>query len=199
MKNHQFIHLKRLKDKDTAEHSRFYLSMAWALPFLFCVGVIYGYLLGGIQGVIIGIIICTILSVIASLVTMFVSHKLGEFASFLYRGPKPNWSIQEQFEGALNQVRYHKMNKRFDQALMKVEEILAKAPYFSDALLLKASILWDGFDEPIEAKRCLEAILKTTQKPDPFHPWASTLYADIVKEEKKRLKLKQEDSKLKEH
>ena len=42
--------------------------------------------------------------------------------------------------------------QRFDQAILKVDAVLAKAPGYADALFLKASILWEGFNEPIEAK-----------------------------------------------
>jgi tetratricopeptide (TPR) repeat protein len=187
MEKHKLIKLKPLKDKDTVVLSQFLKAFSWALPFLFIIGTIYGYLLGGTRGTIIGILIGSILSVVAAFITILISDKFGETAGFLYRGPKANWSIKEQLEGLLNQVRYHKMNKRFDQALLKVEEVLVKDPNLPEALLLKASVLWEGLNNPIEAKRCLEHILKITLKTDNYHLWASTFYSDIVKEEKKRL------------
>jgi len=189
---------KHLKDIDAVTLSLFLKGLSWALPFLSLLGVIYGYKLDGVRGAFIGFFLCAVASVIASLLTMFISNKLGEFAGFLYKGPKANWSVKERFEGDLNQARYHKMNKRFDQALLKLEEVLAKAPVFADALLLKAGILWEAFDESIEAKRCLETILQTTSENDNFHTWASTLYAEIVLEEKKRLEEKQDNSRHKE-
>jgi len=192
MKKNKLFKLKPLKDIDSVARTLFLKGLSWALPFLFIIGLIYGSLLDGLRGAIIGISLGIILSIAASLITMLISHKFGEFAGFLYKGPKANWSIKEQFEGTLNQVRYHKMNKRFDQALLKVDEVLTKAPDFPDALLLKASILREGFDNLIEAKRCLETIIKTTPNTDNYYLWASTMYADIVTEEKKRLDEKQE-------
>jgi len=187
MNQDKLIKLKPLKDIDSVAWALFLKGLSWALPFLGLLGLLYGYKFGGILGALVGLVICAIVSVAASLITMLIANKFGELAEFLYRGPKANWSIQEQFEGALNQVRYHKRNRRFNLALIKVDEVLAKAPHFADALLLKANILWEGFNEPIETKRCLETIIKTTPESDSFHLWATTLYADIVKEEKKRL------------
>jgi len=192
MKTDKPFKLKPLKDKDTVALSLFLKSLSWALPSLCLLGLIYGFKRGGSKGAVIGFFLCAFLSVGASLLTLFISDKFGDLAGFLYKGPKANWSIKERLEGSLNQVRYHKMNQRFPRALLKIEEVLAKDPNFSDALLLKAQILWEGFDEAIEAKRCLETIIKTTPKTDNHYQWASTFYADIVKEEKKRLDEKQE-------
>jgi len=187
MKKDKFNKPKRLKDVDSVTVSLFLTGLSWVLPFLCILGFICGKQLGGKGGAFIGIILGALASVIASLLIMFISDKFGGVAAFIYKGPKANWSIKEQLEGDLNQVRYHKMNKRFGQALLKVDEVLTKAPEHLDALYLKASILWEGFNEPIEAKRHLKTILKTTSKNDNYHIWAYTLYEKIVKEEKKRL------------
>lgn len=45
-------------------------------------------------------------------------------------------------------------------------------------------LLWEDFNKPIEAKLHLDTILKTTSKTDNYHVWASTLYSNIVAEEK---------------
>lgn len=178
---------KRRKNVDSVTVSLFLKGLAWALPFLCLLGLVYEQQLGGKGGAFVGLILGVVASVVASLLTMFVSGKFGGFFAFIYRGPKANWSIKEQLKGDLDQVRYHKMNKRYDQALLKVDEVLAKAPDYVDALYLKAGILWEGFNEPFEAKRHLGIILKKTPKTENCYNWASILYENIVKEEKKRL------------
>lgn len=187
MKKVKFNKPKRQKDVDSVTVSLFLKCLLWVLPFLCILGFIIGKHLGGKGGAFIGVILGAFASIIASLLIMFISDKSGGVAAFIYKGPKANWSIKEQLEGDLNQVRNHKMNKRFDQALLKVNEVLTKAPEYSDALYLKACILWEGFNEPIEAKLHLKTILKTTSKTDNYHIWASTLYENIVQEEIKRL------------
>ncbi|MBW2182072.1 MAG: hypothetical protein JRG81_17135 [Deltaproteobacteria bacterium] len=192
MKQNSVKKFKPIKDQDTVARTQFILALVRVLVPLGLVGFIYGYVLGGNWGSLIGFLLGAILSVPASLLVMIISDRAGTVAGALYRGPKANWAIRDQLEGVLNQVRYHKMQNNFDLAFLKVEEVLAKDPKFPDALLLKTQILWEGFDDAIEAKRCLETIITTTPKTDKYHLWASTLYADIVTAEKKRLEEKQE-------
>jgi hypothetical protein len=187
MGKNKFIKPKPLRDIDSVSVSLFLKGLMWPLVFLCLLGFIWGSASGGVLGAVIGLVAGAIVSVLVSLLAMVISDKFGGLFLFIYKGPKANWSVEEQLEGDLSQVRYHKMNKRFDLALIKVDEVLAKAPTYLDALYLKASILWEGVDMPIEAKRYLATIMKKASKTDNHHTWASTLYADIVKEEKKRL------------
>jgi uncharacterized membrane protein len=178
---------KSLKDIDTAARTLFLKTWVWALAPLCVLGFSYGKAFGGNGGALIGAILGAIASIFVTLIVLYISDKLGNFAASIYGGSRENRSIKEQFEGDLNQVRYHKMNKQFDQALLKVDAVLTKIPDFAEALYLKASILWEGFNEPIEAKRHLDKIIKTTSQTENYHVWASTLYRNIVDEEKKRL------------
>ena len=187
MKKYKLNKRKGRKDVDSVTLSLFVKSLVWTLSSSFMIGSIYGFIFGGIYGALIFVSVGSIVSVFASLLIVFISDKFGEFANVLFRGPKANWSIRERFEGDLNQVRYYKMNKRFDAALSKVDEVLMKVPNYVDALYLKASILWEGFKKPTEAKHHLGTILKMTSETDNYHIWASELYKNIVKEEENRL------------
>lgn len=178
---------KPIKDIDSVAISAFLKGLVFSLPPFCILGFVYGKLLGGKVWMFIGVVMGVFVSVITASIAMFISNKFGGFAAFIYKGSKANRSIKEQLEGDLSKVRYHKMNKQFDQALLKIDAVLAKIPNYADALYLKASILWEGFNKPIEAKRHLDTILKTTSKTDNYHEWASTLYSNIVDEEKKRL------------
>jgi hypothetical protein len=89
--------------------------------------------------------------------------------------------LREQFAGTLNQVRYHKICQEFQKALSTVEGVLTRDPDFSEALLLKAQILWEGFEDRSGAKICLIKILKVEpNKKSPFHRWALALYKEIA-------------------
>ena len=77
-------------------------------------------------------------------------------------------------------MRYHKLCHRFDDALLTIEEVLARDPDFVEALLLKAQILWEGFEDAKAARRCLFKILVV--EPDEtavFHRWALNLYKEL--------------------
>ena len=85
--------------------------------------------------------------------------------------------------GDLNVVRYHKLCNQFDEALLKIEDVLAKDPDFAEALFLKAQILWEGFEDRQAAKACLLKITKVEpDKKAVFHRWAINLYREISHE-----------------
>jgi hypothetical protein len=71
---------------------------------------------------------------------------------------------------------------RFDEALTKIEDILALDPEFPEALFLEAQILWHGFEDADAAKQCLLKVFRV--EPDKravFHRWALNLYGDVQK------------------
>jgi tetratricopeptide (TPR) repeat protein len=82
--------------------------------------------------------------------------------------------------GDLNVVRYHKLRNQFEDALLKIEAILAKDPDFPEALFLKAQILWEGFEDCQAAKECLLKIIKVEpDKKAVFHRWALNFYREL--------------------
>jgi tetratricopeptide (TPR) repeat protein len=82
--------------------------------------------------------------------------------------------------GDLNAVRHHKLFNRFDEALIKIENILAKDPDFPEALFFKAQILYEGFKDREAAKSCLLKIIKLEpDKESPFHRWALDFYREL--------------------
>ena len=53
-------------------------------------------------------------------------------------------TFRDQFIGTLSQARFHKMSQRHDLALGCIDEVLSAAPNYTEALFLKAQILWEG-------------------------------------------------------
>lgn len=93
--------------------------------------------------------------------------------------------LRRQLASDLNVVRYHKLCHRFEDALIKIEEVLARDPDFVEALLLKAQILWEGFEDCEAARGCLLKILAA--EPDEkavFHRWALNFYEDMTNGER---------------
>ncbi len=84
--------------------------------------------------------------------------------------------------GTLNEVRLSKREERFEEALIKLEAVLAKDPDFPEALFLKAQVLWEGFNQKAEAKSCLSNIMMLTDKEDTYHNWAASLYRELIKQ-----------------
>ena len=72
------------------------------------------------------------------------------------------------------------MCNRFDDALLKIEAVLAKDPDFPEALFLKAQILWEGFEDRQAAKECLLKIIKVEpDKKAVFRRWALSFYGEL--------------------
>ncbi len=145
---------------------------------------IIGLVAGGIRGLIFVIPGCFVLAV---MVELFSGAIGSTSANLLYGTGRRDRRPRDQFAGTLNQVRYHKMCRDFSKALLTVEGVLARDPDFPEALLLKAQILREGFEDRIGAKQCLITILKVEpDKKSPFHRWALTLYKEIAASQRKR-------------
>jgi tetratricopeptide (TPR) repeat protein len=85
-------------------------------------------------------------------------------------------------EGDLTTARVSKADKDYAKALATLETILARDPDFPDALLLKAQVLWEGFADEPEARKCVIRILHHVKdKASPVYRWAGELYKEISK------------------
>ena len=157
--------------------------MLWALPYLSVMGLSMGYLTGGPIGAIVGLMAAVAVSAVIGSITTAVSGKISGGAINVFYGlGRRTIGLRDRLAGDLNVVRYHKLCSRFDEALIKIEDVLAQDPEFSEALFLKAQILWEGFEDARAAKECLLKIIRV--EPDTravFHRWALNLYGDIQK------------------
>ena len=172
--------LKPLKNIDLVAWSQFIKFFVWLFGPLCVVSILFS----GIKGV----AITFILSLVITPVVMFVLNKFsGGTSSLIYGGGHGTWSKREQLEGDLNTVKYYKMRKEYDQALKTVNNILNKDPEFSEALLIKAQILWEGFENSATAKANLKKITGIKiDKDEPIHRWASNLYDELTEIEKNK-------------
>lgn len=153
-----------LKNIDTADIAHFlrayiYIFMAFGILLLFLKGLI-------------GLLIAVFLSIPFALVIFAIDIKTGKVISkAFYGGRKPRWTTREKFSGALDQVMLLKRRKQFPQALKKVTEILNQEPEFSDALFLKAQILWEGYESAQSAKKYLDKAKNFALPEDYLYQW----------------------------
>ena len=184
MKKYKNKKLKPLKNIDIVAGSQFVKFFVWLFGPLGVVSLFYFGL--------IGIAISFILSLILTPVIMFILDKFsGGTSSLIYGGGHGTWSEREQLEGDLNTVKYYKMRKEYDQALKTVNNILKKDPEFSEALFIKAQILFEGFDNLAASKANLKKILEIKKdKDEPIYRWASNLNDELTEiEGNKKLNL----------
>jgi tetratricopeptide (TPR) repeat protein len=174
--------MKTRKETDS-DHAALTLRNAiWSIPYLAGMGFIWGYLADGSSGAMVGMIVAiAISSLIGSAATIFSGSVRGGAANTPNVPGIGTIGNPERLTGDLNGVRYHKLCNRYDQALLKLEAILAKDPYFTEALLLKAQILWEGFEDREAAKECLIEILAAEPETKAvFHHWALNFYQDLT-------------------
>ncbi|MEE4262735.1 MAG: tetratricopeptide repeat protein [Desulfobacteraceae bacterium] len=156
-------------------------NIIWAFPYLAVMGLIWGYLAGASSGAIVGLAAAAAISVLIGSATFIFAETPGGGAVKACFAPTRNTMRgRKHLASDLNVVRYHKLCLRFNDALLAVEEVLAKDPDFVEALLLKAQILWEGYQDGKAARACLLKILAV--EPDDnavFHRWALNLYQDL--------------------
>jgi tetratricopeptide (TPR) repeat protein len=158
----------------------------WAFPYLAVMGMIWGYLAGAFSGALAGLAAAAAISVLlGSATSIFIRTPGGGTGNTLSVPARNTMGVRKQLPSDLNVVRYHKLCHRFDDALITIEEVLAKDPDFVEALLLKAQILWEGFADGQAARGCLLKILAA--EPDEkavFHRWALNFYEDMTNGER---------------
>jgi tetratricopeptide (TPR) repeat protein len=175
------MNMKPIKDVYSVEKALVLKNILWAFPYLGMIGLFGGYALAGPLGAIIGLMIAAVVSAMIGSAASIITGKIsGGAINAFYGLGRRTFSLREQLAGDLNVVRHHKLFNRFDEALIKIEDVLAKDPDFPEALFLKAQILWQGFEDLKAARQCLLRIIKV--EPDKkalFHRWAMNLYREM--------------------
>jgi tetratricopeptide (TPR) repeat protein len=153
----------------------------WALPYLAVMGLIWGYLANASSGAVVGLAVAVVINVlIGSATPIFSKQRRGSALSTRSKPAKSSTIVRKHLASDLNAVRYHKLCHQFDDALLKIEQVLAKNPDFVEALLLKAQILWEGFEDRQAARACLLKILAVApDERDVFHNWALNIYNQL--------------------
>jgi len=173
--------MKLRKNADSADMALNLRNAIWALPYLAVMGLIWGYLAGQSSGAVVGLVVAIFVSAMIGSASSILSGALGEGAvNTLYDPGRKSIGIRERLAGDLNVVRYHTLCNRFDDALLALEEVLAKDPDFPEALFLKAQILWEGFDDREAAKKSLMKIIKVApDEKSVFRRWALNFYREL--------------------
>jgi tetratricopeptide (TPR) repeat protein len=173
--------MKILKDVNSADSALTLRNAIWAFPYLAVMGLIWGYLAGGPSGAVVGLVVAFLVSAAIGSAASTITGRLGDRAVNTFFGlGRRTIGSRERMAGDLNGVRYHKLCNQFEDALLKIEAVLAKDPDFPEALFLKAQILWEGFEDREAAKECLLKIIQVEpDKEAVFHRWALNYYREL--------------------
>lgn len=135
---------------------------------------------GGAYGMVYGLGISLAVAVPVALIIAFVMEKLGDTANKLYMGTGGMETAREQLRARLNAIRIQKRLGKNDEALKAVNAVLDETPRFGEAMLLKAQILAEGFNNTREAFACCEKALSMQRKGDPVYQWASNYHDELM-------------------
>lgn len=91
-----------------------------------------------------------------------------------------SFSKREQLESDRHKARYQKINKEYDVALRKVNEILEIDPDYSEAFFLKDQIVWEGYKEKWSAMSNLNKIIEIVKDDSlTINRWAISLLSEL--------------------
>jgi hypothetical protein len=137
------------------------------------IGSFYG--LGLSSGFLIGIFMGFMALVLCKAIKKGISLIIGpEFG-----GRPASRTLRAELKQSINQAHYLKRNGDFQNALKTVNLIITIDPNFPEALLLKAQILWEGFENHRAANPIIGQVLMMTSKEDAIHQQALWLATDI--------------------
>lgn len=151
------------------------IVLLFSIPF----GYYYGlsYWANGVTGAVVGFVLGAMLAAVG----LIAAGKMEKTIFIMLSGKrKANFSLREQLESDLQQIRYYKMRKEYDIALRKVNDVLKLDPDFPEALFLKAQIVWEGFGNSASAISNLEKIRTTVaERQSSIYRWSGTLLEEI--------------------
>ena len=160
------------KDRDSVNFSLF---MKTFFKIFFPIAFLAILFLGFLKG----LLTSAGISLISTLLVIFIAEKFSNVAKILYGGRSSIISIREQSQSALGTAKNAKMNKDYVKAIEIVNGILLQDPEFYEAMLVKAQILYEGFNKTDSAKKYLKEVIANTQPNENVHVWSSTLYEQI--------------------
>jgi len=145
------------------------------------VGCGFGYYYGlhhGQNGFI-GLMIGVTAGMVAFGISMAIKTTIGKLFNAVGGGPTSHRVMRGELKKNINQANYLKRSGDYHNALKTVNLIIQIDPGYPDALLLKAQVLWEGFDNKKAAIPIIGQILMTTNKEDAVHQRALWLATDI--------------------
>lgn len=176
--------VKKRRERDKARFIRIIGSYLLMVAVLFT---IFG-LTGGVKFKIGHVLIFCLFCIPLSIIYDYTVEKIGSGLGGLLSG----WTSRSADAGEIHLVelekaRHSKRKGSCEESLGIINSVLAKAPDLPEALFLKAQVQWEGFGNLSAAKKNLQKVMQIVPLDDTLHRWASTLYDDIIAEEKRRM------------
>ena len=161
------IGIKPPKDIDSVSRSLFFKTY---FKIFFPLSLLFVFMFGIIKGP----LISALISFPPTLILLFYADKFSNIVKLLYGGRKNIISTREQMQNVLKTARNAKMKKDYSKAIGIVNNILLQDPNFYEAMLVKAQILSEGFNNNDGAKKYLRKVIANTRPDESVHSWSLT-------------------------
>lgn len=171
---------KAPKDNDLSGILYFLRVSGLAVPILSVLGLYVGYTHYGMSGALLGVLLALAGGALLSFGAVAFLNAIGGAAGrTLFAKKRAVWTPREQVQGLLRQARLNRDNQEFQTAFDCINQVLAKDPDYPEALLLKAQILWHGYEDAASAKRFLAKVLSLADTDQTAKRHAASLLAAL--------------------
>jgi len=178
------INVKR--ERDRTPIFRFFRFFVWTTGILTLMTFLSRALPGATPFSLKHVAIILLCSIPLSILCAFIIEKVGGgLGSMLSGWISGGIDHDGRFSGEIHKIKYSKRMGHFDQAIQMVNNLLHENPDNSEATLLKAQILWEGFGNAATAKKCLNRIIELAPEDDRFHRWATSYLKTLAGMEEK--------------
>ena len=137
------------------------------------IGIFYGlsFLSAFLIGILMGFMALVLCTAIKKIISLMIGSEFG--------GRTASRTLREELKNNINQAHYLKRNRDFQNALKTINLVVMIDPNYPEALLLKAQILWEGFENHRAAGPVIGQVLMSTRREDAIHQQALWLATDI--------------------
>jgi len=156
------------------------LTFAFLFVVFFPLCVLHGGEYAGEYGKVIGAIVAFTFSLIISMIIKLLEKTSSEkFGGFHLGEKEPQWRFRERQSSKIKQARRLKTEGGFSQATKILDKVLKEDPNCSEAMFVKAQILFYEFKELYSAGRYLKQVIKQTSKDTRLNEQAIDLFKEL--------------------
>jgi hypothetical protein len=164
------------------------INLIWFVNFFKCLAYVFGALFiifaatGGKLLMFKHVLLYSLYSLPLCFLYAWVIERFGSFLGGMLSG----WSSRrvaprEVFSADLAKAKVSKSNGRFKEALGIINSVLENDPDHPDALYLKGTILWEGFEKRNSSMACFRKVMEQVPRDHVLFRWASNYLKEIQK------------------